>query len=225
MAWTQYQSGVLYPILHKTETNLPHIQGSCIPTVRQYLCDIGGSIQIDHTYAQRPLRHNDRSIMEMALEHSLTDIQLTRISCVRMYLGVMYFSKICKPDGKSILPGVKKRERDTDEYKTKLTRPYQPKPNSESWDLWDRIILPTTRADNKTLIRPLRPWTKHHSTAGVWTPYMHGNGTVYTKNKNNTMWSQYRKASTQLHFTTDDKGIAAGTFPKKLFVFCNVLVF
>ena len=29
MAWTQYQSGVSYPILQRTDTNLPHIQGRC----------------------------------------------------------------------------------------------------------------------------------------------------------------------------------------------------
>ena len=145
-----------------------------------------------------------RSIMEMVLEHSLTDLQITRTHCVRMYLGVMRFSKICTPDGKSILPGVKKQERDTNAYKTKLTRPYQPKPNSRSWELWDRIILPITRVDNKTLIRPLGPWTKHHSTAGVWIAYMDHNGTVYTKNENNNIWSQYKKAGTQLQLTTND---------------------
>ena len=50
MAWTQYQAGVSYPILQETEPNLPYIQGRCIPAVRQYLCDIGGSITIDQIY-------------------------------------------------------------------------------------------------------------------------------------------------------------------------------
>ena len=195
MAWTQYQAGVSYPILQETEPKLPHIQGTCIPAVRKYLHDIGGSITIDMTYVQKPLRHNDRSIIKMSLEHSLMDIQLTRINCVRkMFLGVKYFSEICTPDGTSILPGGKKRERDTDAYKTKLTRPYQPKPNSRSLELWDRIILPITRVDNKTLIHPLGPWTKHHSTAGDWTACMDHNGTVYTKNGNNNKWSQYQES-------------------------------
>lgn len=142
MAWTQYQTGVSYPIPRETEPTLPHIQGRCIPAVRQYLNNIGGSITIDKTYVQNPLRLNDRSIMEIALEHPLTDIQITRIICVRMYLSVIYINKICTPDGKSILLGIKKRERDTDVYKTKVTRPHQPKPNSRSWELWDRVITP-----------------------------------------------------------------------------------
>ena len=115
MAWTQYQSGVSYPILKRTDMNLPHIQGRCIPDIRQYLCDIGGS------YVQRPLRQNDTSLMEMALVCPLTDIQLTQMNCVRMYLGVMYLSEICTLDGKSISPGVLNRTRDIDEYKTNLT--------------------------------------------------------------------------------------------------------
>ena len=142
--------------------------------------------------------------MEMALACSLTNIQLTRINCVRMYLGVKYLSEICTPDGKSISPGVLNRTRDIDKYKTHLTRPNQPKPNSRSWDLWDRIILPKTHANNKTLIHPLQKWTNHHSKAGTWKAYMHSNGTVYTKNENNTMWSQYRKAGTQLHLIKDN---------------------
>ena len=124
----------------------------------------------------------------MALAHPLTDIQITRINCVHnMYLGVMYFSKICTTDGISISPGIRKRKPDTDEYRTKLARPHQPKPNSRSWELWDIIILLTTGENNKTLLHPLHHWTKHHSTVGIWTAYMHSNGTVYTKNENNTM--------------------------------------
>ena len=57
MAWSQYQSGVSYLILQQTSTPLPHIQGRCIPAIRQYLNDIGGTIQIDNTYVQQPLRH------------------------------------------------------------------------------------------------------------------------------------------------------------------------
>ena len=32
---------------------------------------------------------------------------------------------------------------------------------------------------------------------------MHSNGTVYTKNADDTMWSKYRKAGTQLHLLAD----------------------
>ena len=141
----------------------------------------------------------------MALVCPLTDIQLTRINCVRMYLSEMYLSKICTPNGKLITPGlitpgIYNRIRDIDEYKTKLTRPYQIKPNTRSWDLWDQIILPKTRANNKTLIQPLQQWTKHHSKAGTWKAYMHSNGTVYTKNADDTTWSKYRKAGTNYIF-------------------------
>ena len=121
------------------------------------------------------------SLMEMALACPLTDIQLTWINCVRMYLGVTYLSEICTPDGLSISPGILNRTRDIDKYKTKLTRPYQMKPNTRSWDLWDQIILPKTRANNKTLIQPLQQWTTHHSKAGIWKAYMHSTGNVYTR--------------------------------------------
>ena len=142
--------------------------------------------------------------MALTSTSNFTDVQLTRINCVRMYLGVTYFSEICTPDGLSISPGILNRTRDQDEYKTTLTRPYQPKPNSQSWDLWERTILPKTRTNNRTLTQPLQQWTKHHSHAGTWKSYVHHSGNFYTRNNDDTTWSQYRKTGTQLHLLQDD---------------------
>jgi len=133
MAWTQYQAGVSYVILEHPENELPYVKGRYIPAVRQYLQDIGGTIELENKYVQQKLRENDTNIIETVMDRlDLTTVQLTRLNCVRMYLGVTYLSEMCTVDGQYIANGVLKRERDTDEYVTTLTRPHQQKPNARS---------------------------------------------------------------------------------------------
>ena len=110
--------------------------------------------------------------MEIALESdSFTEIQLRQINCVQMYLGFTYISELCNPNGKSLHPTILSQTRDAGQYRTTLSCPHQPKPNTRSWVLWEQALHIITQSDNKTLKDSLGPWTNHHSMAGRWQSY------------------------------------------------------
>jgi hypothetical protein len=103
--------------------------------------------------------------MDKAITIYFTTIQLERINCVRMFLGVMYTSEICTIDGVSIRPGILKGSHETNDYMITLTTPKQTKPNRRSWELWARLITDFTM-DGKQLKQQLGKWTSDHSTSG-----------------------------------------------------------
>ena len=204
MAWTQYQAGVSYPILEYPEKELPYVQGRYIPAVRKYLNEVDATVELEQTYVQQKLRVNDVNIMEYAMKNlKLTDVQLTRLNCVRMYLGFTYVSEICTVDGRKVAKGVLRREKDGDEYVTTLTRPHQKKPNSASWKFWEKLITALTEADNKTLRTRLGRWTEYHSSAGEWESYIDQHGIVRSRAMTGK-WKEYKKIGTQLRLEKED---------------------
>ena len=76
---------------------------------------------MDTDYVQRPLRKNDVAIMEQAQTMDLTTVQMERINCVRMYLGVQYISKICNTCGDGFVVGIMSGQTRNLEYKTTTT--------------------------------------------------------------------------------------------------------
>jgi len=188
MAWTQYQAGFSYAILEHPKKELPYVQGRYIPAVRKCLQDIDGTIELENKHVQQKLRENDTNITETVMERlNLTTVQLTRLNCVRMYLGVTYLSEMCTVDGQYIADGVLKRERDAGEHVTTLTRPHQQKPNTRSWTIWNRLIS-TYR---------LGRWNEHHSSAGEWETYIDNYNIVWSRMAAGT-WMEYKKFGTQI---------------------------
>ena len=89
LSWFQYQVGVSYAGLTNPSPKLVYVQSNFIPVVRDYLCTIHGTIEVDTPYIYPKLRTNDIPIMEAAQLLELTDIQIQRLNQVRMYLGFM----------------------------------------------------------------------------------------------------------------------------------------
>ena len=153
LAWTQYQSGMPFPILTQPWTPIHYVSGRFYRFLMTYLDDINGSIQYTPSYTQPKLRANDRAIMEVALELGIfTVTQLQRINCVRMYLGFTYISEICNTTGSCIHSSILSWTKDAGPYHTTLSRPTQPRPNNHSWVLWERVLQSITTKDGKTLI-------------------------------------------------------------------------
>ena len=141
LAWTQYQSGLPYPILKHPWTPIHYVEGGYYHFLMAYLDEINGSINHTPSYAQSKLRSNDQAIMEIALEtDSFTVTQLRRINCVQIYLGFTYLSELCNPSGRSIHPSILSQTRDSGQYRTTSSCPNQPKSNTCSWLLWERVL-------------------------------------------------------------------------------------
>ena len=69
-----------------------------------------------------------------------TTVQMERINCVRMYLGVQYISEICNTSGDGFVVGIMSGQTRNLEYKTTTTKPYQKKNEYKKLDLMEKSI-------------------------------------------------------------------------------------
>ena len=102
--------------------------------------------------------------MEQAQTMDLTTVQMERINCVRMYLGVQYINEICNTSGYGSVVGIMTGQTRNLEYKTTTTKPYQIKPNTRSWTLWRQVL--ETLSTNNRLKTKLGECKKDHSRYG-----------------------------------------------------------
>ena len=98
LVWCQYQAGVTFLVLENTSTPLPWMPSRFKPAVRKYLDEIQATIEIDETFIQEKLRTKDSSLMEIALSQDLTENELKRFNCCRLFVGAMCVSEICKAE-------------------------------------------------------------------------------------------------------------------------------
>ena len=150
-----------------TSTDLLYVNGRTILAKRKYLNDINATIRLDNMYVQNKRRKHDISIMDMIAKQTIykvTEKQKERINCVRMFLGVQFLSKICTVNGDAFAPGImdgKMKDDDIDNliYRTKLSTPIQPKPNTYSWKKWSKLLSTlTTRSSTTRLQQKLGKW-------------------------------------------------------------------
>ena len=114
--------------------------------------------------------------MCIALTMDYTPIQLQRVNCVRIYLGVFYVNEIITPEGDEISQGILQSQKHQ-EYHTTMSRPYQKLPNTRSWTLLAKLItfithdgvILKTKLGTYTMINteePLYKMVEHHK--GGW---------------------------------------------------------
>jgi len=144
-----------------------------IPSLRNYLTEIDGSLMLDKTYIRKQLRVNDIAIMDIVCDSNMTEVQEHRVNCVRLFLGIMYSSEICSIDGRCIRDGIKDGSYKDNIYDVRLKKARQKRPNTASWKLWTRVIESMT-TDGTRLKQPLGEWTQDHSTSGTWNAYQDG---------------------------------------------------
>jgi hypothetical protein len=103
--------------------------------------------------------------MDIVKQAGSTEVEEHRINCVRLFLGVMYFSEICTIDGTTIRDCITTGHNDSEEYILTLKKAIQHLPNTRSWNLCTQAITSIT-SDGKVLQELLGGWTTSHSTSG-----------------------------------------------------------
>jgi hypothetical protein len=91
----------------------------------QYLFKIDGRLKLDKTYIRKKLRANDITIMDTVRQVGFTEVQEHRFNCVRLFLGVMYFSEICTIDRTTIRDGITTGHNNNEEYILTLKKAIQ----------------------------------------------------------------------------------------------------
>ena len=153
LGWTQYQSGMHFPILQNTTIPLPYVAGRFMITLRFFLHQLGGKFEVDQPYIPKILRKKDIAIMYHAVNLKIyNQHQLKCINVVRMYLRVMYLSEMSNTDSTRL-----RRQADTlsIDYVPKSNVLHQPKPNLSSFILWEDLLTSLTISTTRQLRSPL----------------------------------------------------------------------
>ena len=146
------------------------------------------------------LRENDRSIMDIALQQDLTDIQLKRVNAVREWFNVKSLSEICEPNGITLARGFYFGNSGDNWYQRIHPGPKQSKPNSYSFKFWQKV-LDTVMTASWNLKEPLGNWKPNHSKHGIWKAYM-SHPFVYEHIPAHNSWNVYRSINFQLLLET-----------------------
>jgi hypothetical protein len=106
------------------------------------------------------LRTNDSAIMDVVQKLGFTAVQEHQINCVRLFLGVMYFSEICSIDGTNLRYGITTGDNNHEEYNASLKKAIQHHHNTKLDIMdtsnhlyhirWYSIKGTTRRLDNKS---------------------------------------------------------------------------
>jgi hypothetical protein len=127
----QYNAGVGYHILENTTSHLPHLEGIWIPTVRDYLASINGSMQIASATIQPLQRQGDKYIMEVALASNLFQArEIKFLNYCRLYLQVLSLSDIYNAQGNALAVGIYDGYRSHTQSCSLLLEPLQERPNT-----------------------------------------------------------------------------------------------
>ena len=168
LSWWQLKAGLSRPLMQHTSQPLPYLDDIWLTSVRAFLGYIGGSVTIlDALHGMpKPTRLHDLFLMDVVT--ALPDAsksELEGFNRVRMYYGVTLLSEISTADGMVISSdawtGSRRRH-------SPLLWPYQPKPGTDSFQAWRRLLNSAflgdqnKRVSSKTVSRyleiPLGKW-------------------------------------------------------------------
>jgi hypothetical protein len=131
-------------------------------SLRKYLDDIKGTIQVNHPGIPPKTRENDQHIMDIVLQSKkYKPHQIRKINYCRLYMNVTTLSEITNAKGDMIDPAMIERNKEETLSQEKWRRVNQQKPDAASWNLWKNMCKDvSTRMNNKWYLnRRLGRWT------------------------------------------------------------------
>lgn len=173
VSWAQYCSGISHSLLEHPEVKLPYLESRWLQSLRQYLADVQGTIQLyDAPVAQRQ-REGDLFLMDVAIANGFKPAELRRVNYCRMYLNVLLLSDIVTPCGKFIDPAMYVGDFTATMSTSKDHRVYQKKPGAVAWKQWRRLIHIICGSRTKKLEHPLGAWIIPISQQRRQWPFMY----------------------------------------------------
>jgi exonuclease III len=167
----QYNAGVGYPILEYPKEAIPHLEGIWMPTVREYLAEIDGSLQTANTNIQPLQRQSDKYIMEEVLKSRLFQPrEIKYVNYCRLYLQVVTLSDIYNAQGTAFAVGIYDGYKSASQSHSLLLEPLQERPNAQTWTLWRRFLR-SLSPDKCHVYDNLGPWFRGLSSRRRWPCY------------------------------------------------------
>jgi hypothetical protein len=157
MAWAQFCVGTSTPILSETTNKLPHLEAEGLPSMRQYMKDVEGTIELEESFVAPLQREQDEFLMDIALQSGrFKPAEIKRVNYCRLYLNVLLVSDIATAIGDFIDPLMYSGMATPVSTKHSVN---QPKPNKKAWCQWRRLMrMLTATAWELKLKKPLGKW-------------------------------------------------------------------
>lgn len=152
-------SGVSFDLLEHTTRVCPHLEGTWLTSLRQFLASLNASIHFVNSFNLQPLRVHDCALMERLIHSTQYGRKrLKRLNFCRLFLQVTFLSEIVNIDGTHLLPqfwcGLGPRP-----GRPLVVYPRQGCPSPEAWSDWRAAIRKAfCYPRSLRLIHPLGPW-------------------------------------------------------------------
>ena len=176
LQWAQFCAGTGRPILEDTITALPHLETEWLTSLRTYLKDVTGTIQVDHPGVPELMRERDQYIMDMVVRSGkFKPGEIKRINYCRLYLNVTTVSEITNANGNIIDPGMLEGNKDSINTSSRWQAVHQKRPDKTSWKLWKRVCksISVKIHHRQYLVEPLGSWiVKPEQMRREW-PFWH----------------------------------------------------
>jgi hypothetical protein len=153
-----------------------YVDAPWMETLREFLHTTSSRIRLPNLAVLKPLRQGDQCLMTFFVKsQQFNSTELKLINNCRLYLQVNYISEVVTSDGTAILNaayhGSQGENLEPDLWiisKSKITWPYQPRPNDKAWAVWKRSINMLTMHPSRKLLEPLRQWYSNFSEQRQW---------------------------------------------------------
>ncbi len=159
LSWAQLQAGTSQPILLDCTTSLPHLESCWLASLREFLAECNGTIEVDNAYVLPLQREHDVYLMDLVLAScQFSDEEICTINYCRLYLQALTLSDISLADGVRLDPYLLRGHNSPKASCTTHHKVNQARPNEASWRIWERAnYLWTTKGHR--LRQPLGRWT------------------------------------------------------------------
>eukprot|EP00956_Cyclotella_meneghiniana_P019828 scaffold34484_cov39-Cyclotella_meneghiniana.AAC.4 len=163
-AQAQLDSGLVHPILHKTDTDISYIEPGMIVHLHDRLDALDGSIVIENQLCPKLQRVHDESIMEKISKlPGVKPREVQHANQCRKYMRVITIAELSTLCGRYIEPT---RFNGRWRAKSRLRWPRQPPPTGPMWDTFQRLVkrafcsrnMNRSKTQNIPLDKPLGSW-------------------------------------------------------------------
>jgi len=199
VAWAQYAVGTGVSFLEDTTTKLPHLPVKWLKSLRGYLHNIHGSLQLDRHGVLPLQREHDAYLMDLVIASPIfTETQIKQVNYCRTYLQVLTLSDISLPDGAHIDPTFLSGEVSLQSSLSRLHHFNRRRPPTDAWVQWRRACCLWADPTGK-FCQALGLWTCTASEMRrKWFAYFDSTeDTLYVANGNNYDQFWIRGTSTE----------------------------
>ena len=166
---------------------LSYIDAPWLETARDTLRRISGKLVIPQLPTMKPLRKNDKSLMEMAISFRFSTDDLRRINNCRSFLRVTSLAEISNDSGTKLLKSVAEKPVTAAWLDTVSTShlqwAIQDCPGSSAWKTWFKFLKKFTKSGNSRLLKePLGNWYSTFADHRQWH-YLQQDDNVFHQDK------------------------------------------